>query len=152
MKRIFGIMAILLIWTGSANAGQLKVMVPVDEFEQLESRLAALEQENSQLQQEVKSLAEKPSEKKMGSQVDALVQENNQLKQEVESLAEKSSAEAASSKGMDTRLGALGRENRQLKRSVASLKEEGALLRSDKRTARHVYFERNKKFSSHIFK
>ena len=154
MKRIFWTMTILLFWAGSANAGVLKVMVPIDELEQMESRLKTLEKENSQLQQDAKSLADKPSEKEkeMGSQLDALEQENNQLQQQVESLAKESSEEAASAKGMDTRLDALGRENRQLKRSVASLKDAGAVLRSDKRAAQQVYFQTTKKFANHIFK
>ena len=159
MKRIFWIMAILLIWAGSTNAGVLKVKVPVDEFEQMKSRLETLEKENNQLQQEVKSLADKTSEaetvsdkKEVESRLKALAQENNQLKQKVEELAETSSEEAGSSEKLASSLDALGRENRQLKRSVASLKEAGTVLRSDRRTARHMYFETNKKFAGHIFK
>ncbi|MCK4837557.1 MAG: hypothetical protein KAS94_02085 [Desulfobulbaceae bacterium] len=198
MKRIFGIMAILLIWTGSVNAGVLKVMIPVDEFEKLESRLETLEKENSQLKSGAEFQPIKPPKadrasyaKEMQARIEALERENNQLrkevlkplpavsleaekasaaarelevqlnnleqennllKQQVESLAGESSEEAAAAKGMDTQLEALGRENRQLKRSVASLKEAGTVLRSDKRTARHVYSETNKKIASHVFK
>lgn len=198
MKRILGIMAILLIWAGSVNAGVLKVMIPVDDFEQMESRLKtlekenrqlksgaeispirppkedraryakemqarieALERENNQLRQEVlKPLpsvsleAEKAlsAAKEMEVKLNTLEQENTQLKQQVESLAVISSEDVEASKEMDSRLDALGRENRQLKRSVASLKDAGAVLRSDKRTARHVYSEQNKKISNHIFK
>ncbi|MEN8134967.1 MAG: hypothetical protein ABFS18_05455 [Thermodesulfobacteriota bacterium] len=201
MKRIFGIMAILLIWAGAVDAGVLKVMVPVDEFEQMESRLEELKKENRQLKKGSNSLPDKTTEvdrtaytNEMQSRIEALERENNQLKQEanqplpansleaeraanaaeeleaqlkeleqenkhlkqeVWSLAEKSSEETTSSessKKLETRLDALGRENRRLKRSVASLKDTGAVLRSDKRTAGHVYSERNKIFSSHIYK
>lgn len=152
MKRIFGLMAILLIWAGLAEAGVLKVMVPADEFKQMESRLEKLEKENNQLQQEVRSMQAKPSDKEKGPQINALVQENKQLKQEVESMAEKFSEKTVSSKEMDNKLSTLGRENRKLKRKVSSLKEKGLELSSDRRTANQVYSEANKKLASHIFK
>lgn len=153
MKKTFWLMAIILIWTGSAGAGVLKVKVPVNDFEQMQSRLEALEKENIQLQQEVKSLTKKPAENELGTQIDALEKENAKLKEEIKSLAEKSSeADAASINAMNSRLDSLGRENRQLKRSVASLKETGTDLVSDRRTAKQAYSGTNKQLNSHIFK
>lgn len=160
MKQIFGIMAILLIWTGLAGAGVLKVKVPIDEFEQMKSRLETLENENSQLKKDVDSLAANPAEtekaantKEIEARINALAQENDQLKEEIKSLADKpSESEAAHAKEFGSKLDSLGRENRQLKQSLASLQEAGALQRSDSRTARHLYFESNKKLAQHIFK
>lgn len=159
MKKIYWIMAILLIWAGSANAGVLKVKIPADDFEQMKSRLEALEKENNQLQQEVKSLSDRSSEakktsdaKELESKISALTQKNNKLKKEIESMTEASSNDAASAERLANNLDTLGRENRQLKKSVATLKESGATLRSDRRTARHVYYEASKKLNNHIFK
>jgi predicted nucleic acid-binding Zn-ribbon protein len=150
----------LLIWTGSAGAGVLKVKVPVNEFEQMESRLEALENENRQLKMDINSLATKPTatEKAVNTEeitarINALEQENNQLKKEVASLtAESSGSTTSHEKEIGAKLDSLGRENRRLKQSVAALKEVGALQRSDSRTASHQYFETNKKFATHIFK
>jgi chromosome segregation ATPase len=142
MKQIFWIMAMLLIWAGPVNAGVLKVMVPIDEFEQMDSRiealerenrqlqkevessggskmspqLDALEQENSQLRQQVRSLAGKSSDIEIESQLDTLEQENNRLRQQVESLAGNSSE-----KEMGYQLDALEQENNRLKQQIESL-------------------------------
>jgi len=152
MKKAIGLGIILLIWIGSVSAGELKVKVPVEEFEQMKTRLETLENEKVQLQEELKTLSDKTTDEEMKEQVESLSQENKQLQQKVESMAEKTSKEASYAKEKDNRLDTMGRENRQLKRAVASLKESGALLRSDRRTARQVYFQANKKFASHIFK
>jgi|GEM_PF-6485603 len=152
MKKVIGLGVILLIWVGSVSAGELKVKIPVDEFEQMKTRLEKLENENIQLQEELNTLSNKTTDEEMMEQVESLSQENEQLQQQIESMAGKTSKEASYAEEKDSRIDILGRENRRLKRSIASLKESGALLRSDRRTARQVYFQANKKFASHIFK
>ncbi|MDF1578316.1 MAG: hypothetical protein P1P81_07720 [Desulfobulbales bacterium] len=152
MRKIMGIAAILLIWVGSANGGELKVQVPVDEFEQIKSRLETLEQENQALRSEVKTMAKRTTDAELKEQRDKLARENEELRQQAESLAEKSLAEAAHAEKKDSRIDAMGSENRQLKRTVAVLKESGEALRSDRRTARQVYFEANKTFATHIYR
>lgn len=158
MKNVFWITTILLLWLGAANAGVLKVKVPVDEFDQMKSRIEALKNENDKLKAEINSYAVPAEEvdsvkaKEMRDQIEALERENDQLKSEVKTLAEKpSGADPEIAKEMNSRIDSLGRENRKLKLSVASLKEKGQELQSDKRTANHIYFETNKKFSKHIF-
>jgi chromosome segregation ATPase len=182
MKRIIGVAAILLIWVGSANCGELKVKVPVDEFEQMKSRLETLEKRNRELKNEVEIRSNKTADAEMEEQLEKMARENEELKsqmnnlsntttdtgmnerletlarenkelqQKVDSLAEQSPEEDSYARKRASQLDALGRENRRLKRAVTSLKESGTVLGSDRRTARQVYFEANKKFATHIYK
>ncbi|MFN2366030.1 MAG: hypothetical protein ABR523_06145 [Desulfurivibrionaceae bacterium] len=182
MKKLIGIAAILLIWAGSATGGVLKVKVPVDELEQMKSRLETLEKKNQELKSEIRTLsqtttnaemnerlarmareneglqrelnilAEKTTDAKMNEQLEKMARENEELQKQVAALTENPSQEASLTEKKDSRIDALGRENRQLKRTVTSLKESGTVQRSDRRTARQVYFEANKKFASHSYK
>ena len=137
MKQIFWIMAILLIGAGSANAGVLKVMIPVDEFAQMKSRIETLKEENSQLKRDARFLAGASSDvdsasdsKEMQSRIETLERENSRLREEVyKPLAAKSlEAEEASNaaKELAAQLNALEQENNQLKQEVWSLAEKSS--------------------------
>jgi tetrahydromethanopterin S-methyltransferase subunit G len=90
VKRILILMALLLVWTGSANGGVLKVMVPIDEFEQMSERLDVLEKENNVLKADMNALGDAEvlnrQNKEMGARLNALEGENNKLQREVSAL------------------------------------------------------------------
>ena len=151
MKKTVTLLALMLIWIGTAYAGELKVQIPVNDYEKIQSRLDALESENSKLKQEVSSLENnsvspspqamvntQPSEE-MLSQLSELERENNQLRQDMESL-QNSQSTASVDDDIESRLSSLESENSRLSRKVASYKARGIrVVDNDRRTARQVF-------------
>lgn len=118
MKRIFLLTAVLLLSGGPVVAGELKVMVPIDEFKEMKSRLEALENENSQLKQGGGRAAAAPSPGgEIQSRLQAVESENSRLRQELEAM-KRSAGPAPSSADLQARLEAVEKENRQLRESV----------------------------------
>jgi len=178
VKTILVTITILLAWTVSLSAAELKVKVPVEEFEQMKSRIDALENENSRLKQEVGSMggsisSSQPSEElksrlsdleREKSQLERdknqLESENSQLKQQVSTIesskqaSQPAPAPAPDSAGMQSEITALENKNRRLRNQVKKLKEGGvaASLSEDRRPARHVYAVETKRNFSHPFK
>ena len=154
MKRILILMALLLVWTGSANGGVLKVMVPIDEFEQMSKRLDVLEKENTELKDEMKTFGDAEAmsrqNKELSERLNALENEKNKLQNEVAVM--KGTDAATEQQKMESQISSLERQNARLKRDVNKLKDEGVLYSSDRRTAREVYFIARKSSTSHVFK
>jgi hypothetical protein len=125
VKRIFILTAAMLVWGGSVVAGDLKVMVPVDELKQMKSRLEALEKENSQLKGGASAVAATPSISEMESRLLAVESENNRLRQEV-NAAKGSERPALANAEMQARLETVERENRQLKEAQARQGDKGS--------------------------
>lgn len=126
MKRIFLLTAAMLIGSGPVFAGDLKVMVPVDEFKQLKSRLDALEKENSRLKQvgaadEVKAVS--PVSGELQSRLQAVENENGRLLQELNAIKSQERPVQVDT-GMQARLDAIEKENRQLKEARANQSEK----------------------------
>ena len=164
MKKTLLVAAMVLIGFGTAGAGELKVQVPVNEYDQMRSRLETLENENTQLKQEISSvgssspvqpapqpvLSAGPSEE-MISKLSGLESENESLKREIESLqsslrqAEAESSAAApppslTDAELEERISSLERENLKLERKIQSYKDRGLrVIDHDRRTARQVY-------------
>ncbi len=127
MKKIFLLTAAMLVCSGPVFAGDLKVMVPVDEFKQLKSRLDALEKENSRLKQsggaeEVKSVS--PANGELQSRLQAVETENNRLVQEINTLKSQERPVQVNAE-VQARLDAVEKENRQLKEARANQVEKG---------------------------
>lgn len=121
MKKIFLLTAAMLVCSGPVFAGDLKVMVPVDEFKQLKSRLDALEKENSKLKQgggveEVKSVS--PVSGELQSRLQAVENENSRLLQELNAMKSQDRPVQVSAE-VQARLDAVEKENRQLKEAQA---------------------------------
>lgn len=166
MKTILMTIAVLLVWTASLNAAELKVKVPVKEFEQMQTRLADMENENSRLKQEVRSLersssssssttTSQPSEE-LKSRVSDLEHENRQLKQQVTSRENSNmvSQPAPDSTEIQTRLTDLENKNRRLRNQVKNLKAGGiaATLAEDRRSTKQFYAIETKRNFKHPFK
>jgi len=147
-------MALLLVWTGSANGGVLKVMVPIDEFEEMSDRLEVLEKENSTLQEDMKTFgdAEAMSQqnKELGARLNALESEKSKLQREVAAL--KGMDTADEQKKMESQIARLEKKNARLKRDVNKLKEQGVLYASDRRVAKDVFSTARKASTGHVFK
>ncbi len=165
MRTILVTITILLAWTVSLSAAELKVKVPVEEFEQMKSRLNSLENENSRLRQEIgsmegSSIPSQPSEEiksrlsdlerensQLESEKNQLESENNQLKQQVDTLesskqaSQPAPAPAPDNTEMQSQITTLENKNRRLRNQVKKLKEGGvaATLSEDRRPARQVY-------------
>lgn len=138
MKRIFLLMAAMLVWNGAVLAGELKVAVPVDEFKKMQARLQALEEENSHLKDGANrptALAPPaPASVELQTRLQAMENENNRLRQEMGALKVNQGGQAASTTEIQAKLDALAKENNQLKDSLraggaatASSKDEGGL-------------------------
>jgi cell division protein FtsB len=154
VKRILILMALLLVWTGSANGGVLKVMVPIDEFEQMSERLDVLEKENNVLKADMNALGDAEvlnrQNKELGARLNALEGENNKLQREVSAL--KGTDAASEQEKMESHISSLEKKNARLKRNINKLKDEGVLYASDRRAARAVYSNALKASSGHVFK
>lgn len=125
MKRIFLLLSAMLLCSGQSFAGDLKVMVPVDELKQLKSRLEALERENGQLRQQSAvvqaapvATPPAPVNGELQSRLLAVESENNRLRQELAAARDRA-PQAAGNGEMQARLDAVERENRQLKETQA---------------------------------
>ena len=181
MKTILVTITILLAWTVSLNAAELKVKVPVEEFEQMKSRIDALENENNRLKQEVGSMEGGSSSPSLGqpseelkSRLSDLESENSQLEREKSQLESENSqlkkqvttfesskqasqaspAPAPDDAEMQSQITALENKNRRLRNQVKKLKEGGvaASLSEDRRPARQVYAVETKRNFRHPFK
>ena len=154
MRRILILMAMLLVWTGSANGGVLKVMVPIDEFEAMSGRLERLEKENSALQKDVESFGDAKAlgdkNKDLEGRLNALESEKSKLQSEIETL--KGTDQATAQEKMESQISSLEKKNARLKRNVRKLKDEGVLYASDRKTAREVFSNARKASTSHTFK
>lgn len=133
MKRIFLLAAAMLIGSGPVFAGDLKVMVPVDEFKQLKSRLDALEKENSRLKQggaaeEVKAVS--PVNGELQSRLQAVENENGRLLQELNAVKSQERTVPVDT-GMQARLDAVEKENRQLKEARTDQGEKSPAIGED---------------------
>jgi len=117
VKRILLIVAALLICSVTARAGELKVMVPVDDFKQMQAKLKGLEEENSQLKQAVNSSAavgvNGQETAALQSRLTSMEQENTSLRQQLQSQQGQASDDLAS------RISALEQENSQLQTQLA---------------------------------
>jgi chromosome segregation ATPase len=117
VKRILLIMVALLICSVTARAGELKVMVPVDDYKQMQAKLKGLEEENSQLKQAVNSSAAVAGNGQetaaLQSQLSSLEQENTSLRQQLQSQQGQASEDLAA------RISALEQENSQLQTQLA---------------------------------
>lgn len=129
MKRISLIMVALLVCFGTARAGELKVMVPVNDYKQMQAKLAALEQENNQLKQEVNSSAVAGGSDQettaLQSRLTSLEQENNSLRQQLQSQQGQSSDEMAS------RIATLEQENSQLQTQLTEKQGQEQMAGAD---------------------
>ena len=128
VKRILLVMAALLICSVTARAGELKVMVPVDDYKQMQAKLKALEQENSQLKQAVNSSAAVGTDQEtmaLQSQLTSLEQENSSLRQQLQSQEGQASDELAS------RISALEQENSQLQTQLAEKQNSEQMAGTD---------------------
>ena len=76
-------MAVLLVWTGSVTAAELMVKVPAEEYRQTKSRLDALEEEISQLKQEMKT---QPQQADTGGSSDRLRKLNRDISEIYDTL------------------------------------------------------------------
>jgi uncharacterized protein (UPF0335 family) len=154
VRRILILMAMLLVWTGSANGGVLKVMVPIDEFEAMSGRLERLEKENITLKEDVKSFGDAKAlgdrNKELEGRLNALESENSKLQNEVGSL--RGTDQATAQDKMESRVSSLERKNARLKKDIRKLKDEGVLYASDRKTAREVFSHARKASTSHVFK
>jgi len=139
--------ALVLVWTGSASAGELKIQIPINEFEQIQSRLDALEKENTTLRQEARSMERsvqtgQVDDPAMKSRLDALEAENNRLRQDVEAQAGsgemvvQSDSETAD---LHNRLSELESQSRRQKQEIKTLKQGKAFIESDTRSAKQLY-------------
>jgi chromosome segregation ATPase len=126
-------MAAMLIGFGTARAGELKVMVPVDDYKKMQSKLESLEQENSQLKRAVGS-----SGMVGGSGQDSTVQqsrlsnleeENARLRQQLQSQPGQTSDDLAS------RISALEQENSQLQQQLAEKQGQDEMAGTDSAVA-----------------
>ena len=117
MKRIIMVMAVLLIGAATSRAGELKVMVPVNDYKQMQSRLQTLEQENNQLRQSVSSGGMRGGSSQetaaLQSRLTGLERENNSLRQQL-------SAQQAQVGGDELagRIAGLERENDSLRQQL----------------------------------
>jgi predicted RNase H-like nuclease (RuvC/YqgF family) len=154
VKRILILMALLLVWTGSANGGTLKVMVPIDEFERMDERLEVLEKENSVLKADMNAFGDAEAlnqqNKEMGARLNALEGENSKLQNEVESL--RGTDQGTAQKKMESQISSLERKNARLKKDVRKLKDDGVLYASDRKTAREIYSSAINASTTHVFK
>ncbi len=130
MKKIFLLTTMMLVWSGSVVAGELKVAVPVDEFKQIKSRLEALEKENSQLKKGSGpdgSIMGSPGSPEMEGRLQATENENSRLRQELNALK---SQERSTSSNMEiqAKLDTVEKENRQLKEAQARQSEKSPVL------------------------
>lgn len=121
MKRIFLLTAAMLVCGGSVVAAELKVMVPVDDFKQMKSRLEALEIENSQLKQRAAAepVAATPDTSELHSRLQFVESENSRLRQEL-NIAKSQERPAVADAEIQARLETVERENRQLKEEAQS--------------------------------
>lgn len=117
MKRIFLLTASMLVWGGPVVAAELKVMVPVNEFKQLQSRLEALEKENAQLKQVEGAAVASPVSGELQSRLQSVENENNRLRQELNAVKGQERP-AQVSPEVQARLEAVESENRQLRESM----------------------------------
>ena len=162
MKKTLILAALMLIWVGPANSGELKVQIPVNDYEKIQSRLDALENENSRLKQEVNSLesnstppapetsaSAQPSEE-MLERLSALEKENSQLKQEVEVMQNAPEPQTVDD-DIESRLSSLENQNIRLNQKIKSYKDRGVrIVDNDRRTARQVFRDmRNGKTETH---
>ncbi len=154
MKRILILMALLLVWTGSANGGPLKVLVPIDEFERMDERLEVLENENIALKADMNALGDAEAlnrqNKEMSARLNDLESENNKLQSDLAAIQGTDSATAQQK--MESQISSLEKKNARLKRNIKKLKDEGVIYASDRRVARTVYFNARKASSDHVFK
>jgi len=119
VKRIFLLMAAMLVCNGAAQAGDLKVLVPVDEFRQMQGRLEALEKENNQLKQgparQEVAVTPAPASAEMQNRLQAMESENARLRQEMNAAKVSQGNQAGSNPEIQAKLDALAKENSQLK-------------------------------------
>lgn len=126
MKRIFLLTAAMLVWGGPVGAADLKVMVPVNEFKQLQSRLDALEKENAQLKQGAASEGAgvaSPVGGELQSRLRDVENENSRLRQEL-NAAKGQERPAQVSPEVQARLEAVENENRRLRESLQASEGE----------------------------
>lgn len=117
MKRIFLLTAVMVVWSGSVVAGELKIAVPVNDYKQLKSRLEALEKENSQLKRGIGSegaVVASPVGGEMQSRLQETENENTRLRQELNAIKSQERPVTADVE-IQSRLEAVEKENRQLK-------------------------------------
>ena len=123
-------MAALLICSVTARAGELKVMVPVNDYKEMQAKLEALKQENSQLKQMVNSggeIAGNAQETKvLQSQVTSLERENSSLKQQLQSQ------EGQAGNDLAARIASLEKENSQLQNQLAEKQGQEQKAGADK--------------------
>jgi predicted nuclease with TOPRIM domain len=124
VKRIIIIVAAFLICVGTARAGELKIMVPVDDYKQMKTKLEMLEKENSQLKQEVTSKnasggAGQEDAEALQSRLKGLEKENSSLKQQLQAQQGQAGNE------LKDRVSALEQENSQLQKQLAEKQQQG---------------------------
>ncbi|MBU0675927.1 MAG: hypothetical protein KJ950_14925 [Proteobacteria bacterium] len=157
MRRIILLITVLLAWSGFVTGAELKVMVPIDDFKQMKSRLDSLESENVQLKQEVRTLnrqGDGTQVESMKGRLESLEQENNQLRQQASAVESKAVAPVTDSE-MGVKISSLEQENYNLRRRVLVLKDEGlaASYSEDRRSAKHVYSSsRGHDYTKNVFK
>lgn len=156
MKRIFLLAAVILVWSGSVVAGDLKVMVPVDEFKQLKARLETIETENSRLRQELNALKSQerqtPANMEIQTRLDTVEKENRQLKEAQVRQGEKGLG--VEDAGLVAKLNAAENEKSKLEQEVKLLKDSGfaSVFAENKISARELYFQKRRKGLNHAFK
>jgi hypothetical protein len=152
----------MLVWSGSVVAGELKVMVPVDELKQMKSRLEALERENSQIRQGGAAAGiqqtNTPGSSELQGRLQAMESENSRLRQELNAAKGQPRQGDKSSDSVDgslvAKLNAAENENIKLQQEVKTLKEGGlaAVFSENKISARELYFLQRKKGINHAYK
>jgi hypothetical protein len=157
VKRIFLLTAVMLVWSSSLVAGELKVMVPVDEFKQLKLRLEAIENENNRLRQELSAMKTQerpaPANVEIQTRLETVEKENRQLK-EAQARQDEKKSSGGDDAGLTVKLNAAENENSKLQQEVKLLKEGGIsqAYAANKIAAREQYFIERRKGASHVYK